>query len=405
MTKDINTWFADRRNQYLAIFLVLLVSFIIRMYLSKFDGSENDISTFKNWSRGVYYSGFSQFYQVTGSDYPPFYIYVLWVVGTIYKSFFSVSFDFNSPVFSTLIKMPAMMSDIVTAFMIFYIVKKYKSFIIAFLSMISYAFNPAIIYDSAIWGQVDSVYVMFFMLALMLFISDRPMLSGASMVIAILTKPQSLVLVPLFVFILIKKYPPLAIAKTITASIMIFIILSLPFYLETSIFNIFSKYYSTYNAYTRTSLNAFNIWTFVGPYQQDNIHFLFISYKMWGYILFGLVCIYVLYLISKNKDDKSIYFAAAVLFFAFFMLFTRIHERYLFPMFAPLAVAMNFDRRLNYVYGIGTFTFFLNMYILLNGPIFSFPRYQLVLYISEINLVILFYTLYCFSTSLNVKKI
>lgn len=376
------------------------------MYLSRFDGHQYDISTFKIWSRGVYYAGFSQFYQVIGSDYPPFYIYVLWVVGTIYKLFFTVSFDFYSPVFTTLIKMPAMISDIVTAFMIFYIVKKYKSFIIAFLSMVSYAFNPAIIYDSAIWGQMDSVYAMFFMFALMLFISDRPMLSGAFMAIAILTKPQSLVLVPLFVFILIKKFPPLTIAKTITASLMTFIVLSLPFYLETSIFNIFDKYFSAYNEYPYNSMNAFNIWAFVGLNQQDNIHFLFISYKMWGYILFGLVCIFVLYVLSKNKDDKSIYLAAAILFFAFFMFFTRIHERYLFPVFAPLAVAMTFDRRLYYVYGIGTFTFLLNMYIVLIGKSFSFPySYKLMLYISEINLVILFYAIYCFSTSLNAKKI
>jgi Gpi18-like mannosyltransferase len=64
--------------------------------------------------------------------------------------------------------------------------------------MISYAFNPAIIYDSAIWGQVDSVYTLFFMLALMLFVSGKQMFSGVFMALAILTKPQSFVLVPLF---------------------------------------------------------------------------------------------------------------------------------------------------------------------------------------------------------------
>ncbi len=403
---NINTWFANTRNQYLAISAVLLFAFIIRMYLSKFEGHQYDISTFKIWSRGVYYTGFSHFYQVIGSDYPPFYIYVLWVVGTFYKLFLSFSFDIHSPVFTTLIKMPAMISDIMTAFLIFNIVKKYKNFRFAFFSMIFYAFNPAIIYDSAIWGQMDSVYVMFLMLALMLFISERPVLSGASMTIAILTKPQSLVLLPLFVFILIRKYPLLKIAKTITTSLATFIVLALPFYLETSIFEIFNQYFSAYNQYPYNSMNALNIWFFVGLSRHDNIHFLFISYKMWGYILFGLVCVYVLHIISKNIDDKSIYYASAIIFFAFFMFFTRIHERYLFPMFAPLAVAMTFDRRLNFVYGIGTFTFLLNMYIVLAGTSFIFPYgYQLIFYISEINLIILFYALYCFSTSLNVKKI
>jgi len=57
------------------------------------------------------------------------------------------------PVFTILLKMPAILADIATAFLIFLIVRKYGSFRLAFIAMISYAFNPAIIYNSAIWGR------------------------------------------------------------------------------------------------------------------------------------------------------------------------------------------------------------------------------------------------------------
>src|SRR3990170_5293269 len=81
----INAWFSITRNQYIAIVIALSVSFIIRMYLSQFEGHKYDIALFKNWSRGVYLTGFSDFYHSVKSDYPPLYIYILWAVGAFYK--------------------------------------------------------------------------------------------------------------------------------------------------------------------------------------------------------------------------------------------------------------------------------------------------------------------------------
>lgn len=377
--------------------MVLFVSFIIRMFLSPMEGHQFDISLFRTWSRGVHFTGFSHFYQGVRSDYPPLYIYILWAVGAVYKSSISSSFDIHSPVFTIFLKIPAIIADIGTALLIFMIVRKYGSFKLSFLSMISYAFNPAIIYNSAIWGQVDSVYTLFFMLALMLFVSDKPMLSGASLALAILTKPQSLVLLPFFVLAMVKKYSSFTFAKVLTASCATFVIVALPFYLDTSIFELFKLYFSSYSQYPYNSLNAFNLWAFTGLFQPDNTQFLFMTYRMWGYLLFGLIFMYVSHLTLKNKDDKSIYIACAILFFAFFMFFTRIHERYLFPMFAPLAVAMTLDRRFSYVYVLATFTFLFNLHFVLEGTKtgIAFANGELLIpFISGINLALFIYTIY-----------
>ena len=404
----INTWFSVMRNQYLTLAIALLVSFIIRMYLSQFEGHGYDISLFKTWSRGVYYTGFSHFYNGIGSDYPPFYIYILWAIGTLYKSFISFSFEIDSPIFSILLKMPAILADIATALLIFLIVRKYGSFRLAFISMISYAFNPAIIYDSAIWGQVDSVYTLFFMLALMLFISGKQMLSGVSMALAILTKPQSLVLVPLFALVMIKKNSPLTLAKILSVSFAAFVVVALPFYLDTSILDLFKLYFTSYIQYPYNSLNAFNFWAFEGMFQPDNTQFLFMTYRMWGYLMFGLIFMYVSHFVLKNKDDKSIYIASAILFFAFFMFFTRIHERYLFPMFAPLAVAMTLDRRFSYVYVLATLTFLFNLHFVLEESKsgIAFPNGEFLIPVTAgINLVLLIYTIYCYSTYIGLTRL
>jgi Gpi18-like mannosyltransferase len=397
---DINKWFATKRNQYLAIAIALFVSFIIRMYLSQVEGYGYDIWVFKIWSRAVYYTGFAHFYDGIRSDYPPFYIYFLWAIGTFYKSFISFSFDIDSPVFTFLIKMPAMIADILTAFLIFLIVRRYGSFRMAFLSMISYSFNPAIIYDSAIWGQVDSVYTLFFMLTLMLFVSNKPMLSGVSLALAILTKPQSLVLMPLFALYIIRKHSLFTSAKVAAASCAAFVIVALPFYRDSSILDLFRLYSSSYIQYPYNSLNAFNIWAFTGMFQPDDTIFLLLTYRMWGYLLFGMIFIYVAYFTLTNKDDRSIYISSAILFFSFFMFFTRIHERYLFPIFAPLAVAMTMDRRFSYVYVLSTITFLFNLDFVLEETKTGFGLSNcefLIPVAAGINLILLIYTVYCYS--------
>ncbi len=397
----MTAWFTRINKQHLAVIFALLLSFIIRIYLSQFDGYKVDVLDFKLWSRTVYNNGILNFYSSTWSDYPPFYIYILWIVGALYKLLFSFSFNVDTTLFTILIKSPANIADIVASFLIFLIVKKYSGFKTAYLSMIFYAFNPAIIYNSAIWGQVDSVNTLFILLALMLIASNKLDLAGASMAVAVLSKPLSLVILPFIAILMIRNQKPLRLIKTFLASAFIFIALSLPFYLNTSIYQLIKIYTSGYSYYAYNSINAYNSWALLGFWKPDDTIFLFLSYRTWGYILFGLLFVYVAYLTIKNKDDKSIYFASAVLFFGFFILFTRVHERYLFPMFAPLAIAASFNRRLNYIYWIMTFTFLFNLHFVLqylNNNQFIPDGNPYVLITSGINSIVFIYTLYCYST-------
>ncbi|HEX7628078.1 MAG TPA: hypothetical protein VF354_04055 [Candidatus Methanoperedens sp.] len=274
--------------------------------------------------------------------------------------------------------------------------------------MTVYAFNPAIIYNSAIWGQVDSVYTLFLMFALMEFVAGKPVISGTSFALAILTKPQSLVLLPLFALVMLKKHSLLTFVKVSIASFTVFVLVALPFYLHTSIFGLFRLYFSSYSQYPFNSLNAYNIWAFRGLFQPDNTIILFLTYRTWGYILFSILFVYVAHIIMERKDDRSIYIASAILFFGFFMFFTRIHERYLFSFFAPLAVAMAFDRRLSYVYLLATITFLFNLHFVLEvsktGIAFVNGDF-LIPFTAGINLVLIMYTIYCFSSGLNSLKV
>jgi len=383
------------KNQYILVSLILFFALILRLYLSQFGGYELDINHFTTWSREVYNNGFSNFYQNTGSDYPPFYIYILWIVGAI-NNFIS------GDIFSLIIlKVPAIIADLATALLIFLIVRKYTTFETSLLSMILYVFNPAIIYNSTIWGQVDSVYTFFLIFAVYEFISKRPTSSAILFGISILTKPQSLVLLPLFIILIIQKYSFRTLVKSTCVSGIIFLLLAKPFYFYTSVCELYKLYISSYIQYPFTTLNAFNFWALGGMFRPDDVVFLFLTYRMWGYLLFGMLFIFVVYNIIKKNDERLIYLSSALLFFGFFMLFTRIHERYMFPMFAFLIIATIFDKRLYIIYILSSITFFANLYLVFEGvktgdsiPMSMF----IILYIIGINIILFIYLCYCIST-------
>ncbi|PWB55627.1 MAG: hypothetical protein C3F06_02165 [Candidatus Methanoperedenaceae archaeon] len=385
-------------RQYLAVILALLISLVIRIFLSQYSGYKVDVLDFKLWSQAVYNNGFADFYSSIWSDYPPFYIYILWIVGAFYKLFFS--FNIDSTIFTILIKLPANVADIVTAYLIFLIIKKHADFKVAYLGMVFYVFNPGLIYNSAIWGQVDSINTLFILLALFLIVSDKHELAGASMAIAILTKPQSLVIVPFLALLIIRKGNCLRMAKVLISFAIAFLVIVLPFFQKIPLFQLLKIYSSGYSQYAYNSLNAFNFWAFLGFWKSDETAVLFLSYKHWSYILFGLLVIYVALITIESRDNRNIYIASAILFFGFFMLFTRVHERYLFSMFAPLIIAASIDRRLNYIYWISSFTFLFNLhYVLqfLNNDQFIPDGNPYVILTSGINSVLFIYALYCFS--------
>lgn len=373
-------------NQYIIV-LILTISLILKLYLSQFGGYEIDINYFRSWSQEVYTNGFSTFYQNTNSDYPPLYIYVLWIIGVI-----SSIFNTDSIV---LLKFPAIFSDIISSYLIYLIIIKYSDNKTALISMILYLFNPANIFTSSIWGQIDSFYVSLLLLSVYEFISERPYTSGIFLILSVLTKPQSIIILPIFFVIYYKKYKEQMILKITTPSLILFLLLSKPFYSDVS--DVFKLYFNSYSEYPYTSLNAFNFWALFGMFKPDGTLFLFISYRLWGYILFGLLVAYIIYRVIKTEDHRFMYISSFMMFLGFYMLFTRIHERYMFPVFAFLIISCVFYKKLYYIYFILMTTFFLSLYLVYEEVRtgLQIPMSMIIIpYITIINIIVFIYLCY-----------
>ncbi len=375
----------------MVLVLLLAVSFLVRVLLFPLHGYPIDINDFLSWFGTAAAHGIRPFYTVTWSDYPPFNVYIFWFFGNIANA--ASTHGINAV---NIVKLAPNLFDLGTASLIYVFVRKQSSFKLALAAMALYAFNPAVIYNAAVWGQYDAIYTFFLIVSLMLALKSKPELSAATLAVALLTKPQAIALAPLIAFLIYKKsglkrtlYSVIAFAATI-------FVIVLPFeWSGPPLTSLSQIYFGGFGQYAVTSVNAFNIWGLYALWAPDGGLFIV------GWALFAAFAVFTLYFLYKRfnaSDEFLAVFAAFMFFFAFFMLPTRIHERYLFPAISVLALMFPFIKKARPLYAVLTATLFINEAYVLYWLNASYPNAgpnltgdPVVLAVSAINLLMLLY--------------
>ncbi|HEX4898633.1 MAG TPA: hypothetical protein VFV53_09785, partial [Candidatus Limnocylindrales bacterium] len=173
------------------ILLALALTFrAIIAYLLPGSGFANDIGAFQFWASNLFHEGLHGFYERDFlHDYTPGYLYVLWLVGAVGAIFGGVG---------DLIKIPPIVGDVVLAYLVWSMALELGAGRwAARLGAILVAVNPITWLDSAIWGQVDSVGVIFLLLGLRELWRDRPERAAVLTVVGAMIKPQLGILVPI----------------------------------------------------------------------------------------------------------------------------------------------------------------------------------------------------------------
>ena len=352
----VNLQFEKREIAILAA--VLGFSFLVRALLFPLQGYQNDMGTFSYWFNTAAENGVRPFYTVVlrdvgWIDYPPFNVYIFWVFGSLAKALASYGVSL-----ANFVKLVPNLFDMAIAALIYFFVRKQLSFKLSLVASALYAFNPAVIFNAAVWGQFDAIYTFFLVLSLMFAMDSKPKLSAAAFALGILTKPQGIALAPLIAFLIYKKngIKNLAYSVGVVAATVFLVIL--PFEWTNPVTFLSNIYFGAYGGYAFTSVNAFNLWGMFGLWVSDGGLFVL------GWALFGAFTVFTLYVLNKRWGASSgmlVVFAAFMLFFSFFMLPTRIHERYLFPAISMLALLFPFVKKARPFYVILTATLLVNI--------------------------------------------
>lgn len=359
-------------NNAMYIILAAAAAFVLRVILAgAYKGHETDMNCFLGWAGAVFEHGFREFYTLDMfHDYPPGYMYVLYIAGAINKLF-----GFSGGISYVVIKLPAIICDIITGVFIYKISKRKFSDAVSAIFAAIYLFNPAVILNSSLWGQVDSVYTLFAIL-MIYFITEKKMIYSYFMfAICLFIKPQAFIFTPVLIggivenifrdnFSWNKFWKNLGAGM---AAIAVILILSLPF----GFGNVVEQYKATMASYPQLTVNAFNIWGAMG----QNWGGLTPIASILGYLFIAAIAVYAVYLILKSKNEGKYYFAGALLAFLTYMLSVKMHDRYAFPAMALMLIAV--------IYAAGIKNF--GMYALMTVSQFFNTAWVLFVYTADIN--------------------
>jgi Gpi18-like mannosyltransferase len=383
------------KQKLLLIACLFGAAFVFRVLLFSFQGYQNDVNTFVSWFNTAVTFGPRSFYSaVSWCDYPPFNVYLFWGFGSLAQALNL----FGTPFVVYIVKLVPSIFDLLVAGLIYFVVQKKLSFKQSLLTVSLYLFNPAIIFNAAIWGQFDAIYTLFLLLSLVLALKSKPELSAISFAISILTKPQAIALLPLVVFVIFKKSGVKRLMFSIvTFAASIFAII-LPMQWSNPVLFLADIYFGSYSGYAYTSINAFNTWGLFGMWLPDGNLFIL------GWIMFAVFAVFALYILNKRWDKSDlmfIFFVAFMFLFAFFMLPTRIHERYLFPAISFLVLMFPFVKKARLFYCVITATFLSNIaYVLYWLNLYANAGYSyspnlsghvVVIVISVVNVIMFLY--------------
>lgn len=368
------------------------------------EGHPSDLNLFKNWASTAS-NNLLQVYSVARSaDYPPLYMYALFLIGKL-----ASILKLNS-YYTLLLKLPSIAADIITSILIYKLSRKKLSLELSMMLAAFYIFNPAVLINSTIWGQVDSLFTLIVIAAVYMLSEKKIGTSSALFAAAVMMKPQGIIFLPVLFFELVRQKDIKNFLKAAVIGLSTAFIIILPFSISMGFTWIFKLYTNTVGEYPYASVNAFNFFSLIGKnYAKDTTVFLGLSYHNWGMLFIVLITLFCWFIniIGNNVEFASA--GALVLIAGVFTFSASMHERYLFPALALAILAFIYirDIRLLVLSAGLSCTIFINTYYVLYetlSGINNVPYGPALIFTSLLNVVLFIYLIKILSNVAISKK-
>jgi len=250
----------------------------------------------------------------------PLYLYLVWLA--------TLTNDFLSPLFA--LKLISAPFDLISAFAIYKIVRlKFSGWKVPLLASAMFLALPTVVMNSAMWGQLDSLYTSFLLVCLYFLLTEQPIPAMLAFGVSISLKLQAVFLIPFLAILTFKKripwyyfaIPPLVYVATILPAVFA----GRPF------LDALTIYLSWTNEFTAPSMNAPNLYSLiiVPPYYVDwntavyaGLAVSAISIALW---------IFVYSAREYDLNPPTMIVSALTCFTLVPFVLPRMHDRYFYP--------------------------------------------------------------------------
>jgi hypothetical protein len=290
--------------------------------------------------------------------YPPGSLYLLWLSGWIGRLIEPTANGFR-----VIVETPPLIADLFIGLTLYFAAWRDGRGLRAIIIMMLFALNPALIFDTVVWGQSDSIVALPMIAAAILILTGRYRLGWSAAAIAILAKPQAIAFTPpLGLWTLFNAgvgecgWSAGAFFGTVAIGIM-------PYQLGHSWDWIINVYKDLGTRFSEASVGAFNFMGLAGGMGTPDTDKIFggVSYSALGLSLTCAVYLIASYLIWRARSAGGAMLAIFVALFGFFMFAPRMHERYLYypiVFLIPIALESGF---LTSIFAVVSATFLFNL--------------------------------------------
>lgn len=336
---------------------VWILAIAIRLYGATTKGQFYDMGTFSAWSSAFWVFGPQNFFSSVWSDYLPLPILTFAPISVL-STLLSLPFEL-------VFKLAHILLELVLLFFIFRFNRTLPPVIPPFLLL-----SPALIGDTAFWGQVDTIPSLLSLLSLVLLLkphtkSKHRFLSPLLYGLAVAYKPIMILIAPVMYLVSLKRYRSLFYFPLIAS--LVFFASALPFVhnpLDTFSF-LLTRILNQAGTYPYLTINAFNLYALTPVYSWvlDSVSVFTLSAQVLGYLIFFVASFFTFRTWHRTGYNlKYSYRIAATILIAFFAFTTRMHERHLLFGLPFLALAIAHQRFLLLPYLGLTLAFVLNLY-------------------------------------------
>ncbi len=328
------TYFITKHSKLLIGILITLLSLLARYLVCEFP--TNDVVGYVFlWMKEIDKVGFSNFYQVE-ADYSPLFLFIIGLFTYLPKGnelvYYGQVYYSNWMYY---LKSIYFLMDILIAFGLYLNIKFLtKSKDKAFLGYIIFLCLPVQFFNTAIWGNSDSMYFACFIYIIYFILKKKDALAFLLLGISLGLKLQAVFILPFIVYLLVRR--EMKLFKLIFVPLGLFITFLPAYFCGASFVEPFYFIGRQVGGYSKLTLGCANIWHLINVPEQ------YLDIFNRGSIVLGLLLVglfvAIIYLRNIELSDINKFYISVFLIAIVPMFLPHMHERYFYSLDVLLVV-------------------------------------------------------------------